>query len=130
MYLLSNSQKEVSRMEVSLPPAARGLGGAASPEVSLNLMSVGSPSTQFKLDFSSPKESQLHGVWLSANCTGALEALRGRMQHICGGRKCYILDYTLAQCTLLVFFRSPVKGWKQLITNCDKQATILLALIC
>lgn len=65
MYLLSNSQKEVSRMEVSLLAAAIGLGGAASPEVSLNHMSMGSPFTQFKLDFSSPKESQLHRVWLS-----------------------------------------------------------------
>lgn len=130
MCLLSNSQKEVSRMEVSLLPAARGLGGAASPEVSLNHMPTGCPSTQFKLDFSSPKESQLHRAWLSVNCTGALETLRGRMQYICGGRKCYILDYTIAQCTLLVFFRSSVKGWKQLIPICDRQATIPFALIC
>lgn len=56
----------------SLSSAARGVGGAASPEMSLNHMSMGSPFTPLKLDFSLPEEHQPHRAWLSANWIGAL----------------------------------------------------------
>lgn len=59
-------------MEESFSSPARGVGEAASPEMSLNHMSVGSPFTPFKLDFSLPEEHQPHRGWLCANWIGAL----------------------------------------------------------